>query len=143
MAATNISAGERGTSSYRSDPLGNFLTVLPPFYLKSYLNDMKAVTGSKKPLYKNIWVYVITVSIIASVACLAKIRPASPNLLKSKNHYIAGFVYYNSKDQRIFIPRDDGLGWTLNFANGWSYTVVGMIVLVALYSVLRSLEKPK
>jgi len=67
----------------------------------------------------------------------------SSDLLKSKNHYIGGFIYNNKEDSRIFIPRDDGLGWTLNFANGWSYMVVGLIVLIALYSVLRSLENDK
>ena len=104
---------------------------------------LKNITGNKKPLHKNIWVYVIMVAILATVACLTKIYSDSSLQLKSKNHYIAGFIYHNKDDDRIFIPRDDGLGWTLNFANGWSYTVVGLVALVALYSILRSLEKPK
>jgi uncharacterized membrane protein len=40
-----------------------------------------------------------------------------------------GVFYYNKKDKRLFPPkRLRGFGWTINFANPYSYlTLLGMI----------------
>lgn len=95
--------------------------------------------SAKKPRYKNIWTYVITIAAIAGLICVAKLL-LNTHIIETRDHYTAGILYNNPEDERIFVPRDDNLGWTLNFANGWSYLVVGMIILIALYSILRSLE---
>ncbi|MGY3215339.1 DUF5808 domain-containing protein [Mucilaginibacter sp. HD30] len=105
--------------------------------------DLINKNKNKKPRSKNVRWYVITVGIIGAIACLIKLISNSEHLFNSNNHYIAGFIYYNIADSRVFIPRGDGLGWTLNFANSWSYTVLGLIALIALYSVLRSFEESK
>jgi len=38
-----------------------------------------------------------------------------------------GILYFNKEDKRVFPPKRDGLGWTVNFANPLS---VGAIVLI-------------
>ena len=42
-----------------------------------------------------------------------------------------GVLYYNPKDKRIFPPkRFKAMGWTVNFANPFSYlTLLGIIIL--------------
>ena len=45
-----------------------------------------------------------------------------------------GLFYYNKMDKRIFPPkRIPGLGWTVNFANPYSFlTLIGIIFLFFL-----------
>jgi uncharacterized membrane protein len=38
----------------------------------------------------------------------------------------------NKKDTRIFLERGDGLGWTLNFSNKWSYLVLLLLIAVII-----------
>jgi len=42
-----------------------------------------------------------------------------------------GVFYYNKQDKRLFPPkRLMGMGWTVNFANPYSYlTLLGIIIL--------------
>ena len=39
------------------------------------------------------------------------------------------------KDNRIFLERGDGLGWTLNFDNKWSYVIL-VLSLAAIGCVI-------
>ncbi len=45
-----------------------------------------------------------------------------------------GVFYYNKKDKRIFPPkRIQGFGWTVNFANPYSYlALVGIIIVIVI-----------
>jgi len=36
------------------------------------------------------------------------------------------------KDNPIFLERGDGLGWTLNFDNKWSYVILALILGVII-----------
>jgi len=49
-------------------------------------------------------------------------------------NYKWGIFYFNPKDPRIILPkRNIGMGWTLNFANPYSYLVIlGIIILAYL-----------
>jgi uncharacterized membrane protein len=38
------------------------------------------------------------------------------------------FYYSNAKDQRLWVPKLSGLGWTVNFANPWSWLVMALLV---------------
>jgi uncharacterized membrane protein len=40
-----------------------------------------------------------------------------------------GMFYYNKNDHRLFPPKANGMGWTVNFANPWS--VATMILIIA------------
>jgi uncharacterized membrane protein len=44
-----------------------------------------------------------------------------------------GILYFNRKDSRLLVPkRFYGLGWTLNFANPFTYVLLIVIVLIIL-----------
>ena len=46
-----------------------------------------------------------------------------------------GIFYYNKTDKRIFLPKRNGLGWTVNFANPYSILLLfGFIVVMILIS---------
>ncbi len=49
-------------------------------------------------------------------------------------NYRWGIFYFNPKDSRFILPkRNVGMGWTLNFANPYSYLVIlGIIILAYL-----------
>lgn len=43
-----------------------------------------------------------------------------------------GVLYFNRKDSRVIVPkRISGMGWTLNFANPFTY-----IILIAIISII-------
>jgi uncharacterized membrane protein len=49
------------------------------------------------------------------------------------DHYRWGIFYYNPDDTRIILPkRAQWMGWTLNFANLWSYVILAAIIGVAV-----------
>ena len=49
-----------------------------------------------------------------------------------------GIFYFNKKDERIVLPKRNGmLGWTLNFANLYTYLLIlGIIAVVLIVSLL-------
>ena len=51
---------------------------------------------------------------------------------KDPSNWKLGILYYNKKDKRIFPPkRLRGFGWTVNFANPYSFlTLLGIIILI-------------
>lgn len=42
----------------------------------------------------------------------------------------AGVVYYNPNDPVVFVERRVGFGYTMNFANPWSWALLGGLVAV-------------
>lgn len=56
---------------------------------------------------------------------------------KNPNNYKWGIFYFNSKDPRFFVPkRNIAMGWTLNFANTYSYLIVFLIIVIILVSLV-------
>ncbi len=49
-----------------------------------------------------------------------------------------GFFYFNRQDQRVFVPKYYPiLGWTLNFANPYTYyTLIGIIIIYVVSSLI-------
>lgn len=46
-----------------------------------------------------------------------------------------GLFYYNRRDPRLVVPKlNPYLGWTLNFASGYVYVFLVLIVLIILAS---------
>lgn len=48
------------------------------------------------------------------------------------SNYKWGIFYYNGEDPRVFVPKNFGIGYTLNFANPNSYLVIGGIIIFAI-----------
>jgi len=43
-----------------------------------------------------------------------------------------GLFYYNPGDPALLVEKRMGLGWTFNFANGWSWVILGALFIVPL-----------
>jgi uncharacterized membrane protein len=44
-----------------------------------------------------------------------------------------GFIYVNKEDQRLIVPkRIPTMGWTLNFANPYSYVILLAIIMIPI-----------
>ena len=58
-------------------------------------------------------------------------------------YYKWGIFYYNPQDSRIILPkRIPWMGWTLNFANLWSYIIIlGIIGYAVLIGYLDKLAR--
>jgi uncharacterized membrane protein len=41
-----------------------------------------------------------------------------------------GMIYYNPNDAALFVQRRDGIGFTVNLANRWSWAIYGSLLLV-------------
>jgi uncharacterized membrane protein len=41
-----------------------------------------------------------------------------------------GIIYYNPNDAALFVQRRDGMGFTVNLANRWSWAIYGSLLLV-------------
>ena len=46
-----------------------------------------------------------------------------------------GVFYFNRKDPRLIVPKQDpSLGWTLNFANTYTYLLAISVVLIIIFT---------
>ena len=54
------------------------------------------------------------------------------------SNYKWGIFYFNPQDERVFVQkRNKWMGWTLNFANPYSYLVIlGIIVFAVAMGIL-------
>jgi len=49
------------------------------------------------------------------------------------DNYKWGIFYFNRNDPHILVPkRNSMMGWTLNFANLWTYVILGVFIVVAV-----------
>jgi uncharacterized membrane protein len=64
----------------------------------------------------------------------SKFNPGNFNRLeKNPDHYKWGIFYFNPDDTRIILPKQNQwMGWTMNFANPWSYVILGSFIIIAL-----------
>ena len=64
----------------------------------------------------------------------SKFNPDNLNRIeKNPEHYKWGIFYFNPDDTRIIVPKTaQWMGWTLNFANLWSYVILGIFIVIAV-----------
>jgi uncharacterized membrane protein len=59
---------------------------------------------------------------------------------KDPENYKWGIFYFNSKDSRFFLPkRNQWMGWTVNFANPYSYLIIISFIIFAI--LMGNLDK--
>ena len=58
-------------------------------------------------------------------------------------HYKFGIFYHHKENPKLFILKADGLGWTLNFANNWSYLVLLLILASSAVCIMLGLRQKK
>jgi len=56
-------------------------------------------------------------------------------------HYKFGIFYHHKTDPKIWVPKADGLGYTLNFANKWSYVILFLILGIAAFIVVCAIRQ--
>lgn len=57
--------------------------------------------------------------------------------INDPTNYKWGIIYFNRNDRRIMVPkRSKSMGWTLNFANFYSY-----ILLILIFVLIATLKK--
>lgn len=49
-------------------------------------------------------------------------------------HYKWAFFYYNRSDNRAFVPKRFGFGYTINFGNPYAVTGFVIFILLILFS---------
>jgi uncharacterized membrane protein len=76
----------------------------------------------------------LALGIMVAAFALGAVRMAAAlAAARSSGHAAAvegwhSFYYANARDQRLWVPKLSGLGWTVNFANPWSWLVMALIV---------------
>jgi uncharacterized membrane protein len=54
-------------------------------------------------------------------------------MINTTEKYKFGFLYYDPQDSRVIVPkRIKNFGWTLNFANTWTYVIIVGFLLMAV-----------
>jgi len=55
--------------------------------------------------------------------------------IENPDNYKLTVFYFNPRDKRVIIPkRNRYLGWTLNFANIYSYLLLGSVIIILMLS---------
>jgi uncharacterized membrane protein len=64
----------------------------------------------------------------------SKFKPDNFNRVeRNPEFYKWGLFYYNPNDTRIIVPkRAQWMGWTLNFANLWTYVILAAFISLAV-----------
>ena len=67
------------------------------------------------------------------------IEPRDPIDPTPNECWKGGMIYYNANDAALFVPRRDGLGFTVNLANRWSWLLYGgwLLAIASMPFVLR------
>jgi uncharacterized membrane protein len=84
-----------------------------------------ALTG----LLLGIMVAAFALGAVRMAAALAAARSSGQEAAVEGWH---SFYYANAKDQRLWVPKLSGLGWTVNFANPWSWLVMALLLGVPM-----------
>lgn len=87
--------------------------------------------GPKMP--PGVLTVVLLAVVVAGIAIGAVRMAAALAAARSSGHAAAvegwhSFYYSNARDQRLWVPKLSGLGWTVNFANPWSWLVIALLV---------------
>lgn len=81
-----------------------------------------------------IWVIVLGPMLILIPAIVFAARrlnePGEPTDPTPLECWKAGIIYYNPDDSVLVVPKREGLGYTLNFANRWSWALIGSLAAV-------------
>ena len=55
------------------------------------------------------------------------------NMVQDPTNYKAGIFYFNPKDKRVMVPKRIAMmGWTLNFANIYTWLLIFGLIAVVL-----------
>jgi len=81
---------------------------------------------------------VMGAGVVASMVRFSKMRPPADESGTSEEGW-TGIVYRNPKDQRLWVLKRSGLGWTLNFAHRMAWPMLLLLISPAVISVVAAL----
>jgi uncharacterized membrane protein len=81
---------------------------------------------------------VMGTGVVASMVRFSKMRPPADDSRTSEEGW-TGLVYRNPKDQRLWVLKRSGLGWTLNFAHRMAWPMLLLLISPAVISVVAAL----
>jgi uncharacterized membrane protein len=76
-----------------------------------------------------VWPMIITIPLIMVMASKMS-EPGEPMEGTPNECWKAGIFYYNPNDAALFVEKWEGLGYTFNFANRWSWVLLAGLGLV-------------
>lgn len=78
---------------------------------------------------------------MAMIGALLLLRAATANRAVAKEDeraWVWGVFYRNAADRSLWVEKASGLGYTVNFARWQAWLILGLVALVALFSVVRT-----
>ena len=51
-----------------------------------------------------------------------------------------GIFFYDPDNKKVFVPKRFGIGWTLNFARVESVLIIGLLVIILLFSIFHAIK---
>jgi len=95
-----------------------------------------ALISLQAPMGIPVWVIVLAPLVILIPLVVVMVRkmaePDEPLDPTPNECWKAGILYYNPDDAALFVEKRDGYGYTLNFANRWSWALLlGLALVVA------------
>jgi uncharacterized membrane protein len=97
-----------------------------------FLPAAAALLSGPNPLPSGfLWVFVGALVVIGILSFLV---PLAARGDKTANNaaWRGGIFYFNREDPALFVPKRFGIGYTLNFANRWSWLIVGILLVLIL-----------
>jgi hypothetical protein len=76
-----------------------------------------------------LWMFVGAIVVIGILSFLIPLM-ARGTKTPNKDAWRGGIFYFNREDPALFVPKRFGIGYTLNFANPWSWVVIGILVVI-------------
>jgi len=88
------------------------------------------------PFSPSIWIILGPIFVIAAISIVSVWL--MPKKERPPDSAWSGPFYSNREDPSIFVPKRYGIGYTLNFANPWSWVVLFLIVAAATAPLVLS-----
>ena len=78
-----------------------------------------------------VWVFVGVIALIGLLAYFIHLTARNRKPVP-EGAWKGGVFYFNRQDPSLFVPKRFGIGYTINFANRWSWLVVAILVVLIL-----------
>lgn len=72
------------------------------------------------------------IGIVSMQRAVREVRQKSPDALRGYN----ALYYYDREDERLWVPKIAGVGWTINFAHPRARLTLGLLLVVPLTSAI-------
>ncbi|MCX6174616.1 MAG: DUF5808 domain-containing protein [Ignavibacteriales bacterium] len=53
------------------------------------------------------------------------------------SHWKLGIIYFNPKNEKVFVPKRIGIGWTINFATWQAKLILATFIVIILVAIIK------